>query len=844
MSSVQSLREFISERLTAAAEEIFTEFEKTIVRYEEEIDRQRRLLDISWKPHTHLHTTELQQNYNWKEDEVLAELQIKNQEWNSGFGQEDPKPPAGDQQPQKSEDQEEQRVQIKEEQEEPEPPQLNQEQEESELPQTTGELGEPEPPQMKEEQEELCITRDEEHQVLKLEDETFMVTVDFEERIHREPEPNWDQLPSQNFPHTENQDQEDVGTSGDRELNPKNRPDRSQSSDVKNFSGNLFDPEAEGKPVKCDVCGKRFRDNHQMKEHRRIHTGEKPFTCQTCGKSFSLKSRLTIHRSTHTGEKPYSCKTCGKSFTKRQIVIHMRMGHMRLHTGEKPFLCKICGKCFTRRSGLKIHMKTHTGEKPFLCKSCGKRFSLNCTLKAHLRTHTGEKPFSCETCGNCYSQKSSLIKHIRTHTGEKPFTCEICGKSFSQKIHLISHTRTHTGEKPFCCEICGKSFSQKRTLSDHMETHMGEKPCTSSKPLLEQLVLKQEANTFMVTSAHEERDHIKLEPNWDEVLPEIRDQLGSGPFRDQELNPKSSPDRNQSVLETRCEAQMDRKIAKYDICRKGFSSKYRMDIHRRVHTGEKPYACTTCQKTYKRRDYLLNHMRTHTELPQHFVWRREELEVPTEQQLRNHKMNSGLDQEEPQPPAGDHQPQKTGDQEEPRHLQQEEPEPPEEEPDLPEKEPESQVKEPEPPRMKEEQEELCISQDEEQLGVKLAAETFMVTVGFEEKDHWEPEANWEQLLQNSSETETQDQEGSRTEDPGSSREEELTQNERRPQTREHGDDVDSPELKRHKKSHTACQPRQPSNIQNFEECRANIFQYKSYLVILRCRYGRTNPKDP
>ncbi|XP_037553173.1 translation initiation factor IF-2-like [Nematolebias whitei] len=165
-------------------------------------------------------------------------------------------------------------------------------------------------------------------------------------------------------------------------------------------------------------------------------------------------------------------------------------------------------------------------------------------------------------------------------------------------------------------------------------------------------------------------------------------------------------------------------------------------------------------------------------------------------------MNSGLDQEEPQPPAGDHQPQKTEDQEEPKHLQQEEPEPPEEEPDLPEKEPESQVKEPEPPQMKEEQEELCISQDEEQLGVKLAAETFMVTVGFDEKDHWEPEANWEQLLQNSPEAETQDQEGSRTEDPGSSREEELTQNERRPQTREHGDDVDSPELKRHKKSHT------------------------------------------
>ncbi|CAG5862801.1 unnamed protein product [Menidia menidia] len=50
MSSVRHLKAFISQRLTAAAEEIFSEFEKTIVQYEEEIDRQRRLLDITWKP--------------------------------------------------------------------------------------------------------------------------------------------------------------------------------------------------------------------------------------------------------------------------------------------------------------------------------------------------------------------------------------------------------------------------------------------------------------------------------------------------------------------------------------------------------------------------------------------------------------------------------------------------------------------------------------------------------------------------------------------------------------------------------------------------------------------------
>lgn len=50
MSSFDYLKAFVSERLTAAAEEIFGVLKKTIVEYEEEIDRQRKMLDDFWKP--------------------------------------------------------------------------------------------------------------------------------------------------------------------------------------------------------------------------------------------------------------------------------------------------------------------------------------------------------------------------------------------------------------------------------------------------------------------------------------------------------------------------------------------------------------------------------------------------------------------------------------------------------------------------------------------------------------------------------------------------------------------------------------------------------------------------
>merc|ERR1711976_327233 len=129
MSSVESLREFVNERLTAAAEEIFRVFKQTIVEYEEEIDRQRRLLDIVWKPEIKLHVIELPQQYVCKEEEVLADQQLCNQERSSSLDQE-----------------------------------------------------EPEPPHVKEEQEELSITQEEEEQlVLKQETDTCMWTPTYEE---------------------------------------------------------------------------------------------------------------------------------------------------------------------------------------------------------------------------------------------------------------------------------------------------------------------------------------------------------------------------------------------------------------------------------------------------------------------------------------------------------------------------------------------------------------------------------------------------------------------------------------------------------------------------------------
>ncbi|XP_078793448.1 uncharacterized protein LOC144987830 [Oryzias latipes] len=178
MSSLQSLRELISERLAAAAEEICRLCEGTIVQYEQELCRQRRLLDVIWKPQLQLHHIVLPQHYVNEED-------LWNQQRN-----------------------------LRVEQEEPEPPQFK------------DEHGEPEPPQFKEEPEELFISHDDQLD-LKQETDTLMEIPIYEEDENSEADLN----NQQNLNVTDSQDEEgnqheESTSTTDEETDPQNRDQR------------------------------------------------------------------------------------------------------------------------------------------------------------------------------------------------------------------------------------------------------------------------------------------------------------------------------------------------------------------------------------------------------------------------------------------------------------------------------------------------------------------------------------------------------------------------------------------------------------------------------------------
>ncbi|KAJ0000596.1 hypothetical protein NQD34_012438 [Periophthalmus magnuspinnatus] len=141
-------------------------------------------------------------------------------------------------------------------------------------------------------------------------------------------------------------------------------------------------------------------------------------------------------------KRKHQCYVCKKRFGTKQIL----QRHIRVHRGERPFSCLICKKTFSAKASLDKHVKIHTGERPYSCSTCEKTFTQKCNLDAHVRTHTGDKPFSCSTCEKTFAIKGNLEKHERTHTGERPYSCSICNKGFKLRQHLKRHMRTHRTE--------------------------------------------------------------------------------------------------------------------------------------------------------------------------------------------------------------------------------------------------------------------------------------------------------------------------------------------------------------------------------------------------------------
>ncbi|KAK4037765.1 zinc finger protein 2 isoform X2 [Daphnia magna] len=227
------------------------------------------------------------------------------------------------------------------------------------------------------------------------------------------------------------------------------------------------------RPHECDVCGKTFKRATTVRVHKRTVHGSKDeqflFTCELCGKRFKTNFELKKHLDKHPSEDnplPYQCKYCDSRFPdKAQQITHSNT----LHANEGEYVCHICGKKVKTETALENHVKSHSGIRDLKCHICDAAFASRYTLNAHVKRHAITEPlFSCPYCGKGSKSKANLEQHIRIHTGVRPYSCSVCNAAFKHRSHLKVHMTIHTGEHPFACHECNKTFRTNKQRTSHM----------------------------------------------------------------------------------------------------------------------------------------------------------------------------------------------------------------------------------------------------------------------------------------------------------------------------------------------------------------------------------------
>ncbi|XP_053324340.1 zinc finger protein 407 [Spea bombifrons] len=289
--------------------------------------------------------------------------------------------------------------------------------------------------------------------------------------------------------------------------------------------------------------------------------------------------------------------------------LEIKPGRRKKHDGNPQgetnrIRCDDCGFMADGLSGLNVHiaMKHPTKEKHFHCLLCGKSFFTESNLHQHLSSvghirneqasfeelPEGGATFKCVKCTEHFDSEQSLFLHIKEQHEE---LLREVNKYIEEDTEQINREREENQGN--ICKYCGKICKSSNSMAflAHIRTHTGSKP------------FKCKICHFAAAQLGDARYHVKRHLGMREYKCHV---CGMAFVMKKHLN-------THLLGKHGIGTPKERKFS-CNLCDRSFRERWALNNHMKLHTGEKPFKCTwpTCHYSFLTASAMKDHYRTHT----------------------------------------------------------------------------------------------------------------------------------------------------------------------------------------------------------------------------------------